>query len=56
MAELVARPSLCSNCIREPARRNGRCHPCSLYWRRTGRERPVEVIVRSLERRWSLRM
>lgn len=41
----MARRRNCRNCGCGPVRANGRCHPCDTYRKRTGRERPEELIV-----------
>jgi len=38
-------PRPCGNCWSAPARASERCPNCYAYWRRTGRERPEELIV-----------
>lgn len=40
----------CVTCDREPVRKCGRCATCYQFWRRTGRERPLGVIVANEER------
>lgn len=41
---------MCLNCAWRPARAKGRCWSCYHYRRRTGHERPSNLILAHLER------
>jgi predicted ATP-dependent serine protease len=45
----------CRICGLHPATRHGRCDNCRTYQRRTGTERPYELIRRQLQREVSRR-
>jgi hypothetical protein len=40
----------CANCHSAEARAKGLCQNCYLYRRRTGKDRPIKLIERELER------
>jgi hypothetical protein len=40
----------CRICGLDPAKAKGLCQKCYAYWRRTGKDRPVKLIERELER------
>jgi hypothetical protein len=42
--------TLCHICEWRYAVVKGRCRTCYLYWRRTGRDRPEELVIRHAQR------
>lgn len=45
-AAMKRRNKLCIVCLVNPARANSRCHTDDTYRKRTGRDRPEQLIVR----------
>jgi hypothetical protein len=42
----------CVNCkLEKTLRSSGRCYACEKYWQRKGEERPVELILKEIDRR-----